>query len=384
MLLTANGLRCVTGRLLMPVLGAWQAELLVDAADFAHGAIALEATGLRLVGTTQVVGTFRGAAHVVAVGGGGGLGKELPPKAWTGPQLQLVLDELLAAAGETRSSSSSAAVLERVLPRWQRLSSTAKFAIQEIADAAGASWRILDDGSLWIGFETWPETTTAVQVLTSSESKQRATLGLEAASLRPGTTLSGRRIVAVDYYFSSPGVRAEVEYGSDGADRLRAAIRKLVHQDVPIDRLTVHRAVVVAQSADLSTVDVMPDDKSLVDGTAKVPLRTPPGVTISMSKGARVHLVFEDRSPAGMVAIPSEPSNLTVWHFDGGTKSVARVDDKVSCGTAALVFNSGALITVIPDNAGATAAIAAAIAVTGNVVVDLRSTIREGATKLKA
>lgn len=165
--------------------------------------------------------------------------------------------------------------------------------------------------------------------------------------------------------------------------RLVKVIRALIDMRTSKYDLTAHYpAKVLAQSADLSTVDVRPDSPKFND-QLKVPIRLPfPGLQIKVSAGARVHLAFEEMRETKMVAIPCwEPGNLVEIRFGGGTAAIGRVGDAVNC--QYLVFSSGGTFVGTFPFTPAGLAAATAAAVGGGVVVPIAGAIAAGSPNAK-
>lgn len=215
MLLTLNGLRCIDARVCLPLVGAWHATVHVDAASMAQGPVTLEAPGLKLQGVTYRVGSYRGAVRVYAIGGAGRLSALIPARAYRGATVRILLGDILREAGETMSGAIDPKLLGRTIATWSRMMGTAGRALATLLEFLLVSWRVLEDGSVWIGTVPWGPSSLEgkVTITRQNEATARATVAAESAELRPGTTLEGRRIVFVDYAFSDSGVRAEVEYG---------------------------------------------------------------------------------------------------------------------------------------------------------------------------
>lgn len=119
-------------------------------------------------------------------------------------------------------------------------------------------------------------------------------------------------------------------------DALRAIIEGLVGSR--LDRLALYPCRVVAQSADLTRLDLHPDD-SRIPPCAGVPIRHGiPGVTVTVAPGARVLLGYAGGDPAQPYAALWEAGNVTSVSFNGGTAKAARVGHATSDG--ALAFSA--------------------------------------------
>jgi hypothetical protein len=361
--LTLNGAGVQHGTLRLPRIGAWTAEVVVDVATAPSGAVTL-ATGdgrYSLRGTVVRSGVDGERAHVRIVGGAGGLGREVAPVYYRGVPLRLPLGEVLRAAGETLSTTSDAAVLGRLLGKWTRERAPVGTLLGHLLDAVGGVWRVADDGTVWIGEETWPAASAAdVDLVAEEPTHARVTVGAESLPLgiRPGTTYRGQRVSYVEHTFDADAARAEVWFEREGAaaDRWGVALDALVRHTMR--EVLWHArfpARVVRQNADL-TLDLDPDDDRLPDLVA-VPLRLPvPGATVKVAAGCRVLVAFEAGDPRRPIAEVWESGTLNELAIPAATRidlgnspsrGVAREDDTVDCGTLVFTPNVGTAPAVL-------------------------------------
>lgn len=215
-LVAVNGLSVLDGSsLYFPRVGAWHAEFKVDTPDAIGPACEININDGKLVlkGTADRTGTFVDAGFVRVVAGKDGLGTTAKPKHYDDPSIRIILADLVATAGEAIASSADASMLARHLTAW----TTTGRPVGNVVDlllrqVPGASWRMLADGTLWVGAETWPDSglsTDDYQVLAELPSDGTAELGLEAPVLLAGVALAGRRVSAVEHRIGA-GVRATV------------------------------------------------------------------------------------------------------------------------------------------------------------------------------
>jgi hypothetical protein len=216
---TLNGLPVIEGTIGMPRVGAWHASLSVDTQDVIAGACTLAIEdGLTLVGNAHRSGVWLDTGELRMVGGAGGLAKPARPAHYRSASLQAVLADILATAGEQLAASSSADVLTLGFPHWTTIAqSCGKMISALLGDgrlAGEAAWRVLPDGTIWVGYETWPDAGLAnvidYQDLVESPAAGWAELGVEAPALRPGTVLDGRRISYVEHRITGATARTRV------------------------------------------------------------------------------------------------------------------------------------------------------------------------------
>lgn len=213
----APGAAVTGGRVILPRIGAWTADLTVDSTEALEGRVALQlGEAAALVGTV-VPGRaelYEGMFRTRVVGGAGGLGTLADPLHYTQPAFRTVLERLASDAGEAVSATADAAVLGEVLRRWTVLGDqTAGRAIQLLvarAAPAGTAWRVLDDGTIWVGAETWPESDAAAVVVAETPEDATLELGLEQPLVRPGTVLDGRRVDCSEIVIGGGSIRATI------------------------------------------------------------------------------------------------------------------------------------------------------------------------------
>lgn len=288
--LTVNGLPVLSGDLLLPRVGAWSAVLALDAETAPTGSVTTESpAGFRAVGFVERGSTTAGRVEVRVRAGAGQLGRELAPVAYRpvgGVRVRTVLEDWARESGERLSTRVAAEITETFLPAWTRERGSAARAIRSLALALGCSWRFDGDGGLLLVRETWPTVDPdGVQLLREDPISDAVELAVDVPlpEFVPGVTWQGRRVSAVEAFIVGNGmhrVRLLFENGDTTEARDRVALKYNVTPREEIDAGVYARtylARVVAQSADLSTVDVElePDvapEKRSMPGLVRVPL----------------------------------------------------------------------------------------------------------------
>ena len=222
-LVTVGGYRVVEATLRMPYQGAWVADLVSDEAPTTiAGAVSLVAPGATLAGFVvpgragaYTVGlTYRTSLRVV--GGAGGLSAPGTPKSYRAIAPAALLTALCSAAGERASSTVSLA--SSALPAWMRSSESAGAALDALTlELAADAWRVLDEGSIWLGSDTWPVSALDAADPPATQLEIDSGVGwalyaVDAWSVRPGQTVGGARVSAVEHRMDTRGLRTEVRY----------------------------------------------------------------------------------------------------------------------------------------------------------------------------
>ncbi len=215
-LVTANGLDVTSGRIVLPRARRWFADLAVDDPDgFAVGDAVELVVGdglLTLRGTAGRADVFLATAGVHVLGGADGLSTRAAPKWYRQAPARLVWDDLLRTAGEAAASSADAGLLSTTLPAWCVRGASIGMQLDELVVALGATWRVLVDGTIWVGQESWPEADVDLELMELSPPEDRAMFKCEAPALLPGTVLDGRRVSRVEHLIGEASVRTIAYY----------------------------------------------------------------------------------------------------------------------------------------------------------------------------
>lgn len=200
----------------MPRRGWWWAQAKLDAQTAPSGSVTVVATGgLNLTGTVvpSLSGVFLDSAYVQLVGGAGGLSSIVKPAAFQNALVRDVLSNILGGVGEKASSTIDASILATLLSQWTVPACPASSALDSLAFAAGAeTWRVLADGSVWMGNEPWPSQALSAtsDVLFQCPNSGNLSIGCATPSLLPGVALAGLgfNVGAVDHYIQPDSIRS--------------------------------------------------------------------------------------------------------------------------------------------------------------------------------
>lgn len=337
---TANGELLISCEIKMPRFAAWQADFEVDLSaenaaesfepdDDGRIGVTLEHAGASFVGTVLRSGRQGDKLTGRIVGGRGGLSKTIPSKNYQSPlglKVEIVFGDILREAGETLSDTVEAAILERRLPRWSRASGTAKEALDRLAAKLSLTWRVLRDGTVWLGDDSFPtvdpdhvivgddDNRSGSQALASLEEDESGPLTID-----PGVTFNGRKVQQVVHRLERSRFRTEV-FERTASDVLKKATAST---QTEIDYSREYFAKVTAMNAD-GTVQVAPDDPKIA-GSGLEAVRIWLGVpgTVTVPVGARCVLKFEGGDPQDPFVSAFGGGDLTELHIGGGTQYVA-------------------------------------------------------------
>lgn len=127
------------------------------------------------------------------------------------------------------------------------------------------------------------------------------------------------------------------------SDRYKAALESLVTRITGrYDFAIPYACAVISQNGD-GTLELKPDS-SAMPGLSNVPIRYgSPGVTATVSAGARCIVAFENADPSRPVVVGWDPTSpLILLNFGGGNQPVARVGDMAQGG------GPGQLVYIFP------------------------------------
>jgi hypothetical protein len=302
---TVNGIDLLHAVITEPRMGAWTADIDCDSDDKAiTGKVTIEIDRALWVGTVLRGDLASGHAHAFVIGGGGGLGTPLDAKFYVNVSLRTVISDILRASGETLSATSDQTLLGKVVPRWTRSQAVAGQAIRQVAEESGLSWRVLRDGSVWFGKESWPAARVEHDEIDRDPGRGEIEIAPEGPpSLMPGTTLGDVKISHVTTRMDPGGLRQEgmvEDLDSDGPGRMMRDFAAIIeaHTGNRIDYSRMYPARVLAQSGDGSLELLADNPKVRGTGVTQVPIRHGlPGVTVKVNPGARVLLFFEGGDP---------------------------------------------------------------------------------------
>jgi hypothetical protein len=238
-----------------------------------------------------------GRTSLRVVGGAGGLSHDLDVRNYGATTVKTVVDDILRDAGETLSAEADTAVLEKRLDSWQRVKGQGRDALSLLTTflRIGATWRILRDGTVWIGVDAWPEVEPDGTVQDDDWGDGSILLAPDTPTMVPGVVVRGQRVEEVLHHLDQSGLRTELR--SVG---VRSAVERSLD---PIRHETEYHkryaCKVVRQNGD-KTVDVIVDDDRMRGrGVAKCRIRAGlPGCDITAKSGARCMVGWENGDPA--------------------------------------------------------------------------------------
>lgn len=332
-----------SGNLFFPYRGAGTAHvILAEAPDsLPSGRVTLRWHGLDWSGALLRIGTSEGETSALMVAGAGGLSTILDAKYYANqPQVRLIVQEILSAAGESLSATSTTSVLSQTLPSWPRRQDQAGALLDAVAKALGVVWRVLPDGSVFVGTDDFAQAQavedTDYQLLSSEpEWLEQVIAPLTARLPLPGEAFSpaglGGAVARVHLEDDGDEYVARIWYLGDGAtdDPVIAGQLDLIRQETRGAGFHPQLSGKIVQQRGDGTVDVQLDDPSWPTLTSRPYLVPIPGAALDISPGDRCWVAF----PGGD---PTQPY-VQLYESGQGTKPLGIDGDQVPAGTIAFV-----------------------------------------------
>lgn len=397
-LVTANNVGVIAGTIVRPLVGVWTADLMLDQTGdtptgFTSGTqVKIEADGgYSIVGVVDPNrgGSFLDSVHVRIIGGAGGLSKLATPRAYgQGATVRDVINGLMTDSGETLSSTTDAGLLSTGINGWSVMAHTVGWNLRALLKvmAPSMSWRIIADGTLWIGAETWPNASGTFDAIDQDPADGSYVLGVEAPFVAPGTAISGlgniNRCIDV---IEGGRLRTHVylDLPSEGVRGINAAIQRQVTQALAgVDYYAHYLVEVVSQSQDLTTVDVQPHSahaKQLLKGLQAVPVRAGSAIKLQFVTGATVLLGWDGGDPRYPYVLGGLSSDSVQAIQLGGNTPVARKGDHSSAGTLTITLTGTTALsgTYVDPDGNSTS-------VTSGTPITLKAKLSEGSSVVGA
>jgi hypothetical protein len=235
-----------------------------------------------------------------------------------------------------------------MVAKWERSAGPASGALRDVLEPFGAAWRVLRDGTVWVGEVAYPEQTPDHVLLDEDWIGGLIEIAPEAPDLRPAVTFRGQRISYVVHRFEPDRIRTEAHIvGAPGSmlDRLLEPMRR----EVDFSRAYLCR--VTSQNAD-GTVALMPlDDRMKGRGLDKVKVRPGIPADVKVPVGARCILEFAGGKPDDPMVTGWETTDLTELRIGGGELSVGRQGDIVTVFLDYVAINL-LMLSLVGSNSG--------------------------------
>jgi|HubBroStandDraft_5_1064220.scaffolds.fasta_scaffold60799_2 hypothetical protein len=359
---SVNGLQVVGGTLMIPLVGAWTADLHLAAANVLTGAATVVIGNLTLKGTIYRSEPYGGQTRARLVAGAGGWRTMIASQGYgsgSGVKLSHVLGDAASACGETIVVAKDSTIAN-AFTRADAVASDVLW--QAMSQGFIPAWRVDQAGNTQV--TVWPATNVATPFIVTEQRGDEGVVVIateDYASWMPGCTFTSDLIqgsytsAGVNYVFDNDGkFRFEVLTGT--TDRLAGALNAIIDRKVSPTRFYGRYQYTISNPS-TTTVDATP-----VDDSINLPeLQGVPIVADSISvyvppDGGECHVMFLNGVPTRPVCVWTE-GNPTHAGLLGGTTPVARIGDTVQVMLAVTPLNltgtiqfggSGALSAGVP------------------------------------
>lgn len=298
----ASGVLLTEAEVTMQTQGPWFADVgidLPDDQDVPDGPFTFQIEGVEFVGTVKPSrsGNFVGRTQLRVIGGAGGIDNQLTARNYAGgvTRVSTVVGDILRDSGEKLSSEADQAILDTQIAGWHRSECTGRQAMDQICVKAGCTWRILRDGTVWIGNDGWPEVDLDYPPIEVHHGDGFVLSAPESPLNVPGEVVEGHRIVQVVHRLDHRGLRTEHHSRS-----VRTVRDKLLEPAmVAIDYSRSYPCKVVTQNAD-GTLQVTPEDDVIkANGLDHCDIYVGlPGTTVKVPSGAECLVRFKAGDPS--------------------------------------------------------------------------------------
>lgn len=343
---TCAGLQIVSGSLMVPLVGAWTADLSLPTDEISSVAagthVEIVIGNLTLQGTVYRSEVYGGQVRARVVAGYGGWRTQATPQGYgstTGLQLSTVLNDLATSVGEQIFISVDQSI-GNAFARVAFGSSVASDVLWQLAPA----WHVAPDGVTHTG--AWP---SAVVTTAFTVTDQKPDAGIveiateDYASWLPGCQFSAPQLngsytsAGVHYVWDAEGrFRFEVlTQTAEGADRVLGPLQQVIEKQLAPLRAFGRYEYTISNPTD-TTIDAAPVDTELgLPELQSVPLVGDALAQYTPPDGGKAHIMFLDGSFAKPVCVWTEvttsngPSDVKIGPQGDGMNGVARVTDTV-------------------------------------------------------
>lgn len=340
---TVNGFPLVSGHLRMTKSGVWTAyDVLVDTATILNkgDSVTLALLNETFKGTIYNADVYLGFQRCTIIGGSGRLAEELESAPYNSTTIGQVFKDIARKTGHTVSSTSDLETLNFSLKAWNIIKMKASLAIEKLLSTTKTLWRILPDGTLWTGKESYtPLNDKDFIIIEKFPDEGKWSIYNEMYLIQPLTSLLGNNIVQVDYFVDDNTLSMDIYFEDISAD----SVQQLTEQDDKFLYDAKYRCKVIKQNTD-GNLDLLPDPNFdlINNGFVNVPIVYPfPGMKIKVSNGAVCFVGFANGDPQYPRVFGWEDSGepILVEMVHTSAAEAARKGDSVDMGNITIAAN---------------------------------------------
>jgi hypothetical protein len=345
---SVSGLQITSGTLLVPLIGAWTADVaLATAQSLPVGPAIVVIGNLTLQGFVYRSAPYGGQVRARIVGGYGGWRTTIPAQGYgtsQGVKLSTVVQDAAAACGE-RVSIFADVTIGQAFARCSFAASVASDVLwQMIALGYMSAWYVAPSGVTQTG--PWPLATVQTPFVPTDQRPDEGVIVVateDYASWMPGATfthplLTGTYTSAgVQYVWTDDGdFRFEVLTAATPAvDRVLGPVQQIVQKELAPLRFFGRYSYTISNPSN-TTIDGSPTDTTLgLPDLQNVPLTGDSLASYTPPSGGTAHVMFVNGDPTQPVCVWTEadstngPSAIAIAPQASGQNGIARVSDTV-------------------------------------------------------
>lgn len=275
-MILVNSIPVVAGTITKSLNGNWTTlRLIINATDITNfqagsSVSIVDSNNFTLNGTIKSSGVFTDTVYLDIDGGKGGLNKTPKPQQFSNAFVRDVINSLINSSGEVLSGTIDQTLLNRLIGTWTIFAGSVSIALTNFLNFIDPllNWRILDDGTLWFGYDNFNTINNTDAVFEFYNAAKKTTkLGVTTLEIVPGINLqlptqSIGNIVLVEYHITANSIKCLVsnEYNSNDQS-IDSILDRII--SIKTDHLRfagLYLGNVISQSTDWTKVDIQSAD----------------------------------------------------------------------------------------------------------------------------
>lgn len=336
---SVNGLQIVSGSLLIPLVGAWTADLQLAGATPISGGAAVVIGNLTLFGTVFRADVYGGQVKARIVGGYGGWRTPIKSQGYgtrSGVKLSTILQDAASACGEQINVPNDTTIGNAYVRVAFGTSVAGDALWQMVAQGFIPAWYVAPSGVTMA--QSWPTQAVATPFTVTDHRPDEGVVVVateDYVSWMPGCTFaspflaSPQASAGVHYVWTDDGqFRFEVLTSGDDGDRMLGPIQKVIQKEIAPARFFGRYAYTIS-SPSQTTIDGSPVDPSLgLPDVQNVPLTGDSIAEYTPPDGGACHVMFLDGLPTQPICVWTDEAPTAI-QLAKGTTPLAKIGDTV-------------------------------------------------------
>jgi hypothetical protein len=337
---SVNGQQIVSGTLMIPLIGAWTADVQLATSTPLSGTCTVVIGNLTLNGFVYRSEPYGGQVQARIVAGAGGWRTEVQKQGYgskSGVKLGTILNDVAGAVMESVNVANNTSVG----PAFTRITGAASDVLWQLyAQGIIPAWYIDPSGVTQV--TAWPSVVVGSSFTVTDQKSDEGLVVVateDYASWLPGCSFSGPTITGtynnagVTYVWDNEGTfRMEVltQTGNSTEDRVIGPLNAVIDARVAPTRFYGRYEYTISNPS-TSTVDGSPTDTTLgLPDLQNIPLDADSISSYSPANGGTCHIMFLNGQATQPICVWTS-GNPTMASLLGGSNPVARLGDQVQC-----------------------------------------------------